>query len=312
MFDEISNRGRSRLAAGLRRVRERTPLLSASHWYRGRGRVLDLRSGRTRRVVPSFLIVGAMKCGTSSLFAALARHPDLFASAIKEPGWLLPPGGARLRPFYASANEIRGGQGDDRLLRRMLQGYGGEPVFFEASTHYTKRPEHGEGVPERCLRCNPGMKFVYMVRNPFDRIVSQYLHSVRSGFTEADLNRSVEADDLYLQISRYHHQIAPFADLFGDDRVHVVVFERFVREPEACVQKVLAFLGVERRILGVNRALNVSANRDDFAEAELRFTPDNYERLLSVLAPEVELLGRRFGVDLSLWDLSKERHCAAR
>lgn len=298
-----------RLAAAPRRLQVRTPLLSASHWYRGGGHVLDLRSGRTRRVVPSFLILGAMKCGTSSLFAALGRHPDLFASAVKEPGWLLPQSDARLRPYYTSANEIRGSLDDDRLLRRMLQGYRGEPLFFEASTHYTKRPEHGAGVPERCLRCNPDMKFVYMVRNPFDRIVSQYLHSVRRRYTDRDLNHTLEQDDLYLQISRYHHQIAPYADLFGDDRIHIVVFERFLRDPEACAQEVLAFVGAERRALDAGRAVNVSASRADFAAEELRFTPENYERLLAILAPEVERLSRRFGIDLSLWDLSKERHC---
>ena len=130
-------------------------------------------------VSPNLLIMGAMKSGTTSLYHYLRQHPDIFMSSpLKEPQYFLPFPMAKQK-LYETWGELSPSIGTKRdiLQHYMLKGYDNEKIFGEATTNYTlgSIPARTD-LPKRIHRANPSMRFLYIIRNPFERIVSNYLH----------------------------------------------------------------------------------------------------------------------------------------
>src|SRR5215831_9979567 len=141
-------------------------------WRRRRTRAFAQMRSRCQRTaepvaerLPDFLVIGAMKCATTTLHEQLARQPGIFMSRPKEPN------------FFS----------DDEILAR---GWGWYASLFwpageadlrgESSTHYTKLPTYPRTV-ERMARHLPRLKLVYVMRHPIDRLISQYVHELTAG-----------------------------------------------------------------------------------------------------------------------------------
>lgn len=180
---------------------------------------------------PDFLIVGAMKAGTTTLYRDLCLHPEIYMPAEKEPETLVRLGGdlARIADDY-------------RSLFRFAPP---NAVKGEASTAYTKRPMH-EGVAQRALQiCGPDLRIVYLRRDPVKRIVSHYKHAVGLGETDLPFEEAVEQDPLYVDISRYDWQIEPWLEAFGETAVLQLQFEDYIRDRRSVARKVCAHLGAD-------------------------------------------------------------------
>lgn len=180
---------------------------------------------------PDFLIIGAMKAGTTTVWADLACHPRIFFPVDKEPNSfvdpdvLSPSGRRRLATLYARAK-------DDQLCG-------------DASTAYSKRPRH-EGVAKRAREImGPDAKIIYIVRNPIERIISQHHHSYATGYYGADINASVREDPCLIAFSQYAMQLEPWYESFGQEAVKVVKFEDYVKNRQAGANEFFTFLGVE-------------------------------------------------------------------
>ena len=104
--------------------------------------------------LPTFLVIGSMKCGTTSLHDYLARHPDVFMSAVKEVNFFV------LERTW-----------DKGIDWYRAQFYGRYQVRGEASQNYTKRHEFEPGVAERIRSLLPNVKLIYIVRDPVARFV---------------------------------------------------------------------------------------------------------------------------------------------
>lgn len=182
-----------------------------------------------RERVPDFLVIGAMKCGTTTLYRDLDAQRSLFFPIDKEPHTLVDDGvlSSEGRSAYA----------------RMFERAGQDQLCGEASTGYTKRPVN-EGVAERTLRvCGPELRAIYLVRDPLQRILSHHYHRMRddpSVSSEAEL----ESFPDYVNFSRYAWQVEPWIETFGADRVRVVIFEEFVRDRVGTSRELCEFLGV--------------------------------------------------------------------
>ncbi len=111
--------------------------------------------------LPTFVIIGAQKCGTTALHSYLARHPEISMSRPKE-----------LDFFVAEKNWDRG-------LDWYRQRWNGpdKPIRGESSPNYTAYPNF-DGVPERMVELLPDIKLIFMVRDPVDRVRSSYIHAV--------------------------------------------------------------------------------------------------------------------------------------
>lgn len=185
--------------------------------------------------VPDFLVIGAMKAGTTSLYRDLIGHPQIFLPEEKEPETLVRHGG-----------DLRAVAGDyASLLGRARPGQ----LKGEASTAYAKRPDH-EGVAEMARRvCGPLLKVIYITRDPIARIVSQYRHEFGLGEVTEDIGTAVLKYPRYVNYSRYDWQLEPWRSVFGEEQVMVLAFERYIAERVATVREVCGFLGVDPDLL---------------------------------------------------------------
>jgi len=185
---------------------------------------------------PNLFIVGAMKSGTTSLHYNLSHHPEFFMCEPKEPGYFV--------------DDITWPKGEDWYLSLFKGADQRHRWIGESSTDYAKLPVH-QGVPERIRSFNPDAKIVYIMRDPFQRIVSHYWFAVRhisTGGLRQDFYTACTTDPHYIDISNYPMQIHPYLDLFGRDQVLLLLFEDLVRNPRSTIKQVLQWLGVENQL----------------------------------------------------------------
>src|SRR4051812_6197591 len=200
--------------------------------------------------MPNFLVIGAMKAGTTSLYHYLREHPDIFMPKVKELDFFaVDEAWARGTPWY----------------RQHFAAAGDAPAVGEASTAYTKYP-HYPGVPERIARAIPECRLIYVVRDPIERIVSHYRHRVAVGAEREPLERAVVENPIYVDYTRYAAQIERYLEWFPREQLLVVDSAGLRDDRRGTVQGVYAFLGVELGFVPQNlsREYYGSSNRTTF------------------------------------------------
>lgn len=211
------------------------------------------------RVLPSFLIAGAQRAGTTSLYRALSQHPLILKPVLHKGVHYFDVAYDRGLSWYRAHFPMRARH--TRLSRR----YGCRPQAFESSPYYLFHPLAGPRIAWDL----PGVKLIVLVRDPVERAFSAHAHELARGFeTETSFARAVEleeerlagaVDDLraaphsmshahrhhaYLARGRYTEQLAWLEPLVGRDRILVVDSGRFFTEPEVVYDRVLEFLGL--------------------------------------------------------------------
>jgi hypothetical protein len=191
--------------------------------------------------LPTCLVIGAMKCGTSALHCHLDRHPQVAMACGKELNFFF---GADTAPHERAEEWWRTGQ-----WHRGPDWYAGQldataPVRGESSPGYTD-PAHPE-VAARMRSLLPDVRLVYLVRDPVERAVSQWRHHVADGTERRDVEDAVlDPRSQYLARSRYAARLAPFREHFADEQLLVVVQERLLAEPRAQLRRVYAHVGAD-------------------------------------------------------------------
>ena len=209
-------------------------------------------------VLPDFLIIGAQKCGTTSLYEYLIQHPDIYAATTKEVGYFDRYYQKGL-PWYRSQfpSAFRKWYVRLTLGRTFLTG--------EASTGYILNPH----ALKRISKIVPKAKLILMLRNPVDRAYSHYQHTLRMkreslSFEEAakkeperigdTWKRMLEDENYYnLDIARYAYlktglyidQVRLLMRFFSPDQVMIIKNENFDADPSGVVRQTLEFLGVQ-------------------------------------------------------------------
>jgi hypothetical protein len=117
-------------------------------------------------------------------------------------------------------------------------------IALEASTGYTKIP-HFPNAAERIAKMPASFKFIYVMRNPLERIESHYGHGQIAGWvtTEFDWNKQEISDDL-INFSSYAKQISEYYKIFPPDSIKLILFEDFVKDTADTLRDVCEFLGV--------------------------------------------------------------------
>ncbi|MGH2986814.1 MAG: sulfotransferase family protein [Solirubrobacterales bacterium] len=186
------------------------------------------RAGR-RGALPNLIVIGGLKCGTTSLHHYLNLHPEIAMSRPKELNFFVAELNWDLGPdWYAShfdrAAAVRG----------------------ESSPHYTNLPRFA-GVAERMRELlGASARIVYMVRDPIDRMLSHYLHNVGGGYESRPLEAALsDPDSAYVARSRYAMQVEPYVSEFGSGRLLIVSREQLADEREATMRRAFEFCGVD-------------------------------------------------------------------
>ena len=181
-----------------------------------------------------FAIIGAMKAGTTTLYYWLRKDLALRLCSRKEPDFFNSPGvfkssARRGRKWYASL--FKDGPGP----------------AGECSTGYTKYPTD-TGVPERLYAHNPELRFIYILRNPIDRLASHIAHNQHAWRRPAPANCAevcqLAEHEHYLNVSRYHLQLEQFFRHFSKDRFLILTTDELKADPNRVMRKVYSHLGV--------------------------------------------------------------------
>lgn len=178
--------------------------------------------------LPDFLVIGAMKCGTTTLQAQLAAQDGVFMSTPKEPN------------YFSDDDVFAQGQGWYEAL------FAEAPVGAlkgEASTHYTKLPTYPETLPRMTAMLDKP-KLVYMIRNPMARAVSHYIHEWSLRGADNDAQTAFRTQTEFADYGCYGMQIAPFIETYGAEQVMLTCLEAFKADPETEFARVAAFLGL--------------------------------------------------------------------
>lgn len=177
---------------------------------------------------PDFIIIGAMKCATSTLHEQLAAQDGVFMSTPKEPCFFSDDGiWSKGEKWYAS----------------LFDGAAPGELRGESSTHYTKLPVHTETVARMQQLLSDQVRFIYIIRHPIDRLISQYIHEWTQRLVDDCINEAVDEFSPLIDYSRYAMQVAPYLDAFGANRVMPVFFERLVANPQEQLDRIATFVG---------------------------------------------------------------------
>lgn len=179
--------------------------------------------------LPDFLIIGAQKSGTTTLYADLAVQPTVCMSSIKEPSVLI---------------KIQDPDKATAYYGRLFEAQASHRRFGEASTLYSQLP-HYRGVAERARSLlGPALRLLYIVRNPVERAISHHHHAYQRGRAVQDVNQAVRSDPRFVDNGRYSMQLEPWLREFGRDAMRVIQFETYVRDRAAGVSAVGEHLSV--------------------------------------------------------------------
>ena len=178
--------------------------------------------------LPNFLVIGAMKCGTQSMYRYLRQHPEVFMHPTRD-----------LRFFTEEHNWNRGVD----WYRSQFAGAGRASVVGEAPNGYTRHPIYG-GVPERIHGLLPDVRMVYVIRSPLKRIESHYRHRIVTGFEWRGAEDAIREDPSYVAISRYGSQLEQYLRFFPLEQILILSLERLIAEPDAMLGRLCRFLGI--------------------------------------------------------------------
>jgi hypothetical protein len=179
-------------------------------------------------VLPTFFVIGAMKSGTTSLARYLGGHPDVFMSATKEINYF--------------AREDMWSRGLDWYTAHFAAA-GDAVAIGEASVSYSQFPQHADAAA-RIADVVPDARFVYVVREPVERMRSHYQHWISAGWETRPMGEALLLDARYTYPSRYGLQLSRYLAHFPPERILVVTSEDLRSERAATVGRVLDFLGV--------------------------------------------------------------------
>lgn len=244
------------------------------------------------RVLPAFLVLGAQKAGTTSLFEILGQHPAVIPPRLKEVNFFdkdWSKGLDHYRATFPREAEIKA-----------LERAGHAPAMtFDNTPSYLYHPR----VPKRVRETLPDARFVALLRNPTDRAYSHYLHAVALGREALSFEEALDAegqpertDDrtppelwaaaqnlAYVARGRYLEQLERWWAHFPPDRFLLVMSEDFFADPVGVVGRIVEFVGLGPFVPGDVRARNQSSGPDLDPELRARldetFAEDN-RRLL--------------------------------
>jgi hypothetical protein len=239
---------------------------------------------------PTFLIIGAMKCGTTSLHHYLGEHPEIQRlPAMKETNFFSGP--PDRIPYPRGSKRIEGLDEYEQLFSDTFR------VRGEASPCYTLYPRR-KGVPERIKELVPDVKLIYIVRDPLARAVSQYHFSVSVEDERRSLAGALEdlSDpySLYTCPGFYARQLDRYLAHFPQERILVVDHADLLASREATLREIFAFLSVEETFASPRFSQEMNTGREQRTYSSLIVWQRRAQasRLIQRLPPRVRRSAR--------------------
>ncbi|KPA09700.1 sulfotransferase domain-containing protein [Candidatus Magnetomorum sp. HK-1] len=181
-----------------------------------------------KNYLPNLIIIGAPKCGTSSMHFYLGLHPQIYMSQPKELNFFQleknwDKGESWYRSHFIKAVKVRG----------------------ESSPMYSNCIEYPD-VPERMHAMIPDARLIYILRDPVKRIISHHVHATAVGLSSGSIEECLELpDNNYIQYSKYFMQLNAYLKYYPLSQICILTSEELYYSRYKTVQKVFRFLGVD-------------------------------------------------------------------
>lgn len=194
---------------------------------------------------PNFYVVGGVKCGTTSLYANLKKHPQVFLPEWKEPHYFrsisLPP-----------QREFEHCTGNLEVYQRLYRGAEHFPAIGDTSPSYL----WDETVPGKIYQVSPRARIIMVLRDPVARAYSEYLMSLMNGNESLPFGQALREDlaegdkvrwdsRMYIRKGLYHDQVRRYFDTFGREQVLVLLTEEMNKMPQETYSKIAIHIGVD-------------------------------------------------------------------
>jgi hypothetical protein len=220
--------------------------------------------------LPDFFIAGAPKAGTTALHAALARHPGLYLSAVKEPKFFLTDG----------PPPSQGGPGDAKTYREHVWRRADYEALFDAAPPGTLRGEstpfylYSQAAQQRIKTLVPHARMILVLRDPIERAHSNWAHLWSAGLDPIDdFVRACEDEDRriaagwadfwrYKRLGRYGEQVQHLYTVFPADQVLLLRYRELLGDPAGALNRICAFLGVSEGLISDVPRENVTTHPD--------------------------------------------------
>lgn len=201
-------------------------------------------------VLPNFLIVGASKSGTSSVYHYLKQHPEIFLSEVQKEG-----------RFFSQMPGNFNGPGDAKIdagitrslaaYQQLFSAYSNEKAVGDISPDYLYF--HEKAIPEIKSVLGDDVKIIIILRSPIERAFSAYMHFKRDERENHSFEEALELEDerlrnnwawawQYKNSGLYYQQVKAYLDNF--EHVKVVVFDDFRNNQAKVLREICGFLGV--------------------------------------------------------------------
>lgn len=255
------------------------------------------------RALPDFLVIGAQRAGTTTLYHYLVRHPSIGGAVLDKEIHFFDLAYVEGIDHYRAAFPLRSS------LARAERRTGVRHLVGEATPYYLFHPL----VPERVARDLPDVKLLAVLRDPVDRAWSQYRHEVDLGYEDLSFGEAIDREERrlageeerlvteagsvsfehqhhsYVARGRYAEQLERWYARFPRERLLLVRAEDLFQEPGPVFERVLRFLGVA--------AWHPAAWRPYNAASVTTMAPQTRERLRAYFAPWNARLSELTGTD---------------
>lgn len=233
--------------------------------------------------VKNVFLIGAMKCGTNTLYHALKNHPAISIPRTKELDFFL-----------------EGSTGEDYLAEFELTDR--TVATLDGTTQYSKYPAI-KHIPEAIHAYNPDALIVYMMRDPVARLESNVAHNIARG-SGATLDNWRESGVLRnaLNFGKYYTQLSLYTRLFPREQIFTGVFESFVRDQASFLAALCTFIGVDPADLEIKNQVRNPRRLDNGVE-RFAFDDDDDKAFALQLRDDIDCLKETFGVEPGAhWD----------
>jgi len=195
---------------------------------------------------PNLFIVGAPRCGTSSLHEYLKKIPGIFMSSVKEPVFFSSqpvPETDFIKPITSEKEYLK-----------LFEKAKDEKILGESTTSYLADPE----APKMIKQYSPQAKIIAILRNPIERTFSHYMLNKRGGWTEKSFHEELDEQlknktynqkfHMGLREGLYYEKVKLYFDVFKKENVKIIIFEEFIKNPKKCLEDILEFLNIKYHV----------------------------------------------------------------
>lgn len=192
--------------------------------------------------LPTFIVGGALKAGTTSLNYYFKQHPDIFMCALKEPRYFAYEAD---NPVHVAGRVLRFPVRTLDEYAALFDGVTGQRAIGEVSPHYLISPV----APQLIAATIPNVKLIFSLRDPIKRAYSIYWHSVRLGTESRPVEDALVEGEYAVTHGLYYTWLCRWYDYFDAAQIKVILFDDLQSDSRAVFADLCRFVGVDDRFV---------------------------------------------------------------